>query len=159
MNKFENPYGALVKLARLNGFKGAPWAHDPASFKQYAEQHSADAQAGHGEGWGFGVYDAVADAKLPPITYRDVHKLWPDSPERIVTQVIAPPKGLKTAFVMGELFALMLKGKARVKILALEGEYGVRTTRLKALAAHHNIPLADLRGRYEVIKIEGGDNV
>jgi hypothetical protein len=46
--------------------------------------------------------------------------------------------------------------RARVLILALEGTYGVRTMRLKALAKFYNVPLCDLVGRFQVVEIQSG---
>jgi len=107
-------------------------------------------------GWAFGVHDPVADASLPPVTYRDARKLWPDSPGKTVSQVIAGPKQHKTNFIMAELFRLMRDGAAKVLMLALEGGYGVRTMRLPVLAKHHGVALADLDGRFQVARISGG---
>lgn len=107
--------------------------------------------------WRFELYDPVVDASLPPVTYRDDRNLWPDSPGKTVTQIIADPKCHKTNWIMAEAFQLVLTGKARVLMLSLEGGYGVRSMRLKALADHHAIAPAELRGRFQVVKIvEGG---
>ena len=105
--------------------------------------------------WVFDLYNPVADASLPPITYRDDRKLWPDSPGKTVTQIIADPKCHKTNWIMAEHFRLMRKG-ARVLVLALEGTYGVRRNRLPALAMHYGVPLPDLNGRFQVVDIKEG---
>jgi hypothetical protein len=87
---------------------------DPAALdKLLAEsiitaQEEADSAS---SGWKFGVHDAEADAALAPITYRDALKLWPDSPGKTVTQVIAPPKCHKTNWIMADLFRLTLDGE------------------------------------------------
>jgi hypothetical protein len=51
---------------------------------------------------------------------------------------------------------LMLGGSVRVLMLALEGGYGVRTMRLTALAQYYNMPLAELRGRFQIVEIKAG---
>lgn len=142
--------GTLVNKAREAGYPD----HRPASetFKGYLATHqSAPVAIEMPDEWSFGFHDPVADAERAPITYRDEHKLWPDSPDKTVTQVIAKPKHHKTNFIMGQLFDLAIKGKARVGMLALEGAYGVRTMRLKALAKHYNVPLIGLRDQFRIV--------
>ena len=160
-------FGALVNLARECGYDGPSDSVSAAeTFAPYLatlaheepEKNSAVLRDVPGE-WAFGLRDPVADADLPPITYRDRNRLWPDSPAKTVSQVIAEPKHHKTNWVMAELFRLAIAAmtnETRVLMLALEGAYGVRTMRLKALAQHYHIPLADLRGRFQIVEIKSG---
>lgn len=144
----QNEVGALAVAPGKEAF---------AAYLKGAAVADADAFPIGAPSWGFALHDPVTDATLPPITYRDTNKLWPNSPGRTVTQVIAQPKHHKTNGTMAELFRLMMSAGARVLMLALEGGYGVRTMRVKALADHYGIPLADLRGRFQVARIvEGG---
>jgi len=153
--------GTLVQKATDAGYRGG--IDGTPGVKIFA--HAIGGAAANANGaiqsleaspWTFGLHDPVADATLPPIKYRDPLKLWPDSPEGTVTQVIAGPKCHKTNFIMQQMFHLMRSGGARVLMLALEGGYGVRTMRLKALAAHNDFALADLRGRFQVANIKSG---
>ncbi len=143
-------FGALVNLARSHGYEGRS-DNRPASevFKEYLSAHhapepSADAVATGA--WCFGLHDPEADATLPPITYRDKLKLWPDSPGKTVTAMSSRDQRntRQTGSWRNCLFrwlVLTMTGRAKVLMLALEGSYGVRTMRLKALARHYGVPL------------------
>ncbi len=147
--------GTLVKKAGDGGYFRRDTVEVFASTVAALEKTHSAALA-NSASWLFSLRDPVSDAALPPITYRDELKLWPDSPEGTVTQVTGEPKGHKTNWIMSELFRLSQTASARVLILALEGGYGVRTMRLKAQAAHYGVALADLRGRFQVVNVEKG---
>lgn len=110
-------FGALVNLAREGGYDGpSDSLTTEERFKEYLATLPHDADE-NGEGvqeasgaWTFGLHDPVSDADLPPVTYRDRHRLWPDSPGKVVTQVIAGPKEHKTNWIMAELFRLAIAG-------------------------------------------------
>ena len=139
--------GTLVQKARARGYRG----QSPAEvFAAALAQHTGSGdtpiedKAAPGR-FNYTLRDPVADAQRPPITYRDPNRLWPDSPGGTVTQTIAPPKKHKTNFILTELFRLMLGG-ARVLIVPLEGQYGVTTQRIPALAEYYGVELDKLRG-------------
>jgi hypothetical protein len=151
--------GSIARLAMEAGWKGtlSPSPRAQEIFGSFAQQIMDDEVGGANDAkWRFATCDPVADANAPPISYRDDNKLWPNSPERTVTQVIAGAKCHKTNWIMAEMFRLMRNASARVLMLPLEGAYGVRTARLKALAEYYSVPLADLRGRFQVAKVTTG---
>lgn len=158
-------FGALVNLAREHGYTGPSSSQSVLNeFNSYRSAQEPAWKAELAQKYAYTLRDPVSDASRPPITYRDAAHLWPDSPGGTVTQLIAGAKNHKTNFILAEMFRLMLRG-ARVLIVPLEGQYGVTTRRIPALADYYGSDLERicgdqsrleyLRGRFQVASVPG----
>lgn len=131
----------------------APGAETFAAFAaSQPEQPRADDTLGQ---FRFVLRDPVADAARPPITFRDDARLWPNSPEGTVTQLISGAKQHKTGLVLGEMYRLKAAGVARVLYVPLEGEYGITTQRLPALVEFYGDTLDALPGHFQIASAAG----
>jgi hypothetical protein len=87
----------------------------------------------------------IDDAHLPaPEFYDDDHMLQRDREEGYVAVFVGKKGSMKTYVMLSMLTKLAVEKKLKVVYFAGEGAYGVRTTRLQAIAKAHGIPLDEL---------------
>ena len=84
------------------------------------------------------------DVDLPAPEFWDDEKTIQKDPDGYVVLYQGPKGAMKTYVTLGKLIKLAVEKKVRVTYFAGEGSYGVRTTRLQAIARHLGISLDEL---------------